>query len=72
MGLNEWAAILQEAMKFFGSPYPRVRRIRQEVLEGFEHRGENPFESLDARFFEWLKGDYDRWSRIADDYAAAV
>ena len=32
MGLKEWAALLEEAMRFFGSPYPREREKRRALL----------------------------------------
>jgi hypothetical protein len=71
--LPEWAAILNEAMRFFGTPYPRDRAERQERLATVTRtkRGAwDPFENLDDRFFEWLHAEEYRWERAADAYAS--
>src|SRR5438309_10425933 len=41
IGAAEWAEILAEAMKSFGSPYPRDRNDRQEILPNRQRR--DPF-----------------------------
>jgi hypothetical protein len=74
MGLTEWAAILEEAMRFFGEPYPRERGARLELLSrGRGPREEqDPFSRLDEQFYAWLVAeDTDRWCRAADAYAEA-
>ena len=73
IGLTEWAAILAEAMQFFGAPYPREQTDRQKQLSG--HRGRrreewDPFFVLDERFYSWLHAESDRWERAADRYTA--
>lgn len=75
IGLTEWGDILAEAMRFFGSPYPREQLERQKRLD--ERRGQgreewNPFYKLDERFYEWLHEEPDRWERAADAYAERV
>jgi hypothetical protein len=41
LGMTRCAMILSEAMAFFGNPYPRDRRIREEAFERFfEEQGE--------------------------------
>jgi hypothetical protein len=75
MGLAEWADILAEAMRFFGSPYPRERADRQDLLaeRGGRRRKEwDPFCALDERFFDWLHDEPDGWERAADAYAKRV
>jgi hypothetical protein len=71
VGLPELAEILAEAMKFFGSPYPRDRGDRQDALPARQPRrlGEgDPFRPLDERFYEWS----ERWGDAADAYAHSV
>jgi hypothetical protein len=75
MGLSEWADILAEAMRFFGSPYPRQQSDRLERLAGQRGRRReewDPFDRLDDRFFEWLHAEPYRWERAADAYAERV
>jgi Domain of unknown function (DUF4375) len=62
IGMTEWADILAEAMKFFGSPYPRERAYRNKLLAS---RSRRPFSDLDERFYKWS----DRWDEAADSYA---
>jgi hypothetical protein len=69
MGLTEWAAILDEAMRYFGEPYPREQADRHERLAGCcgRRREEwDPFFALDERFSSWLHAEPDRWERAAD------
>src|SRR4051794_7293410 len=66
IGLAEWAAILAEAMRFFGEPYPREQADRQELLAGRRGRRReewDPFFALDDRFYSWLHAEPDRWER---------
>lgn len=72
IGILEWAAILEEAMRFFGAPYPRDREERHSRLAARpgERREEwDPFYHLDERFYRWLRSGADRWPRAADEYA---
>jgi hypothetical protein len=72
IGLAEWAECLAKAMRFFGSPYPRGRAERQEMLHsrrGGKRVEWDPFYRLDERFFAWLHAEPHRWERAADRYA---
>jgi hypothetical protein len=75
IGLAEWTSILEEAMAFFGSPYPREQAARLELLAGRRGRRReewDPFYRLDGRFYEWLHGGGNRWEHAADAYAERV
>ena len=76
MALPEVAAIIAEAARFFGEPFPRDQARRIEALERYE-RGQtdsdnwNPFVELDERFYEALGSDdeEDAYVSAADRYA---
>jgi hypothetical protein len=71
IGLEDCAAVVKEAMSFFGSVYPRDREVRIGLLpEGPEDTREewDPFDELDSRFYDALDGEGDRFERAADDY----
>ena len=71
IGAVEWADILAEAMKGFGTPYPRDRDDRQEFLPVRQRRPRedwDPFYKLDERFYEWA----DDWEDAANAYAERV
>jgi Domain of unknown function (DUF4375) len=68
IGAVEWAEILGEAMRHFGTPYPRERDDRQELLSLRQRRPReewDPFYELDKRFYEWA----DNWEDAANAYA---
>jgi hypothetical protein len=70
IGVIEWASLLEEAMRFFGEPYPREREVREERLSkvsGKEREHWDPFFALDDRFYEWKHAEDDE--RAADAYA---
>jgi hypothetical protein len=67
IGIPEWTACLEDAMKFFGPRYPRDRETRIAKLD----RGPTEvLHALDERFYAWKRGAPDRWFEIADAYAA--
>jgi hypothetical protein len=71
IGAVEWAGILAEAMRFFGTPYPRDRGDRGESLPMSQRRPReewDPFYKLDERFYEWA----DNWEDTVNAYAARV
>ncbi len=75
IGLKKLAAILAEAMQFFGPRYPRDREERSRLLpraDGRKRREWDPFFRLDKRFFKWLDADRDGWKHAANAYAARV
>ncbi len=68
IGAVEWAEILTEAMKHFGTPYPRARDDREVFLPMRQRRvsdGWDPFHQLDEHFYEWA----DNWDDAANAYA---
>ena len=71
MGLSEWATVLDEAMQFFGKPYPRERADRLDRLAEFSRpkggtRQEwDPFYDLDEQFYKF----WDCWEETANLYA---
>src|SRR5262249_30868263 len=71
MGIPEWAAIVDEAMQYFGKPYPREQfdRAVPERTPGKKREEWDPFYSLDERFYDWLRSDGD-WCMAADAYAS--
>jgi hypothetical protein len=74
IGATEWASLLEEAMRFFGAPYPREREVREERLSkvpGKEREQWDPFFALDDRFYEWKHAEDGRWERAADAFARA-
>jgi hypothetical protein len=74
IGLEEWASILEEAIRYFGEPYPRDQKARIAKLPK-AGRGKrevwDPFHALDDRFYEWSSVEPigQRFTRLADDYA---
>ena len=70
IGLDDCAAVIEEAIQFFGRNYPREQEERNEILDGIEGNEEeewNPFFKLDARFYKLVEGD--RFLKAADEHA---
>src|SRR5262249_40500524 len=65
IGLEACASLLEEAMKHFGSPYPREREVRSENLERDER---DPFGPVDDRFLDAIADE--GYERAADDFAS--
>jgi hypothetical protein len=69
IGVREWPEILADAMRHFGTPYPRHRDDRDEFLP-VRQRGPredwDPFYELDNRFYE----SRDEWEDAANAYAS--
>jgi len=75
IGLHEWAEILQQAMRFFGEPYPRDQQKRQAVLDSIhigDDREGDPFRELDDRFYKWLHAEAKRFEKAANEYARSI
>jgi Domain of unknown function (DUF4375) len=75
IGAEGWAEILAEAMKHFGTPYPRERDKRQQYLRIRQRRAReewDPFSQLDERFYEWAGEWGGNWEDAANAYAALV
>lgn len=72
IGLSEWAESLEEAMRFFGDPYPRDDAVRQQILARAIRAKRKPRETFalqDARCYEWNKREPNGFTRLADIYA---
>jgi len=55
LGMPRLAAALQEAMDWFGTPYPRERGSRQVRLEEFAASHEiDPFDAMDDKIVEFI------------------
>jgi len=66
IGLPELAEIMAEAMRFFGTPYPRARGDREQLLASRPGRCRkqwDPFQRLDKRFYEWSDHETSNWPR---------
>ena len=72
IGLQEWSAIVFEAMRYFGDIYPRDRMARLRCLAENSAESANPFDALDERFDGCSDGERHRWARAADVYAASA
>ncbi|MFN0197341.1 MAG: DUF4375 domain-containing protein [Planctomycetaceae bacterium] len=75
IGLQEWSEVLDEAMRYFGTPYPRERKLRLVKLPEARSRNRedwDPFLALDERFNKWADEEHDRWELAADSYAAST
>jgi len=72
VGLVACADSLADAMKFFGSPYPRVRELRLDKLpQQLGKRAEwDPFRPLDERFDDCISAERHAWDHAADAYAS--
>ena len=67
------ASVIEEAMMFFGSPYPRDQDRRIEALGDYEDENEpnwDPFESLDDRFYDLINEEAGGFCSVADAFAA--
>lgn len=63
IGLSDCADVLQEAMKYFGRPYPREQEDRVAKLDA----ARDPFEALDDRFYAAIRNN--GYEKAADQYA---
>ncbi len=73
IGAQELAVILEQAIAYFGIPYPRDRAARIALLPASTDRPRakwDPFAALDDQFYNWLEPDHDRWDKLADSYAS--
>ena len=72
IGMPTVASIVREAMKWFGSPYPRERDIREERLERYAKANpdsEDPFRALDDAFFESIEKEAGGFEVAANDFS---
>ena len=74
LGLTDAAAILAEAMSFFGHPYPREqddRLARLQSVPGENREQWDPFFQRDEAFYATLGPDHSRFFKAMDAYAGA-
>ena len=74
LGLDSTAAILEEAMAFFGAVYPRDQTTRVErlrLIPGEERAEWDPFVQLDSRFYESLGPEHGVFFDRLDAFARA-
>jgi len=70
LNLNEVAAVVEEAMSFFGTPYPRELDVRIAMLDSIPAEtaaARDPFTTLDERFYGLLPENH--FELTADAYA---
>ena len=75
IGMPECARVVEAAMAFFGSPYPRGRGERERALAdapGEERQAWDPFFFLDDEFYDLLGSESGGFTGAADTYAARV
>lgn len=73
IGMPRTAAVLLEAMAFFGDPYPRDKSARQEVFSRFfEQEGEDaiPLHEQEDLFADLIEEENGGFWEAADRYAA--
>ena len=79
IGLDDFAELIEEAMSFFGNPYPREREKREKLLDLFDEQnkdGWSPFVEKDNSYDDLrvIEGvslmDNDRIAVAIDKYAA--
>ncbi len=72
IGMPNTAALIEKAMLFFGSVYPRDRDKRITVLDDHATRNPlnaDPFYEMDDEFFKFLGEESGGFERAADRYA---
>jgi len=75
IGLREWAECLEEAMRFFGDPYPRDNEARQRALAQAIKAKRSPratFIAEDTRVYKWNKRYPGDFNRLANGYAYGI
>ena len=72
IGFEKSAAIVEQAMAFFGTPYPRVQEVRVERLssrQGPTRQEWDPFYYLDDEFYRTLGPRHDPFYDALDTLA---
>lgn len=72
IGLEGCAKLIEQAMAYFGLPYPREHFVRVEQLErvpGNTRAEWDPFYQLDDAFYRLLDEENGGYERAANDYA---
>ncbi len=81
LGMHQTAAVIEEALEFFGDPYPRDREVRIDALgEAWEDADKSEmefeedysvFDELDNRFFELIDTEAGGFEAVANAFAVA-
>ncbi|MEX2140763.1 MAG: DMP19 family protein [Pirellulales bacterium] len=72
IGMPKTAALVSQAMLWFGPTYPRDREVRDKKLAKYESEHPedwDPFEELDDQFFELIENENGGFDAAADMYA---
>ena len=69
LNMPRLAAKLQEAMGWFGSPYPRQRELRETKLDSAVESGVDPFDKLDGEVVDLI---YEEGAGLEDSALAFV
>jgi Domain of unknown function (DUF4375) len=74
LGLPRLAGKLEEAMHWFGKPYPRDRGVRAEALSAFtaKHALETPYAELDEHVVELIYDDGPGLAQAATRFLTAT
>jgi len=70
IGMPLTAALVEQAMQWFGEPYPRQRRIRMQKLDPFPDKKQ--FRPLDDEFFHLWQTENGGFLAAADAYALSA
>ena len=72
IGMPNAAALIERAMMFFGSVYPRDRNKRIETLYAYAKqnpKSRDPFDKMNDEFFKLLDEESGGFEAAADRYA---
>lgn len=72
LGLDDCARVIEKAMAYFGTPYPRERDKRFEILAGTKSdrdTNKDLFQELDDEFYRLLPWEDETFEKAADSYA---
>lgn len=67
------AAVIADAMSWFGASYPRERPVRQERLALYKEQhpdARSPFERQDDRFYKLIRSENGGFVAAANEFAA--
>jgi hypothetical protein len=72
IGMPTVAGIVRDAMKWFGSPYPRERGVRVELLDRHakaNRDADDPFLALDNAFCDTIEKEAGGFEAAANDFS---
>ena len=71
LGMFKCAEAVQHACQMLGTPYPRDRFLRQQILEDLRDsypENNGPFDDLDKTFYKYMTIEAGGWETAADTY----